>query len=406
MLIPNIFAGAPSPARTANALQPGQILRVIVQGSSEGLAIRVAGQRIPLGSAGAEFAAGQTVRAEVVATGNNTFALRLTPEPTPASASAPGPATPQSPPAATAPSLPGAAAALAEALGRASDSATLARMIPPEVRANDAAVRQLLNLFMSRGALGDEVRAMATLMAQAASAGVVPELTAAFVSAAGAFIQADAASLRGMLEKLTRGRGAEARIAEALAAGNVDEAMAELEASLRTLVGRLRGHDAVRAWMRGQGVLKAFEEMAQHVLERLDGAALQNLRGMQQPYVFLELPLPRESGFHHAQLHLFGDGPGKTFDQAHATFALDLSLSRLGDLWVLFRAAPGQCQCNIRAVAPAARDALQAGAAEFEEALARAGYPHVRVEVQPWDGDRLRAAASLMDRFARVDTRT
>ena len=401
MLIPNIFSGGvPAPTRAGGSWQPGQVVRVIVQGNPGDLAVRIAGQRIPLGNTGSEFTAGQAVRAELVPTGDNTYALRLSAEP----AATPNTASPAV--VIAEPSLPGAAAALAAALGRADDTADLARLLPPEIHTNAPAARQLLSLFVSRGALGDDIRAMATLLTQAANAGVAPELTNLFITAAGIFAQTDATSMRGLLEKLTRARGAEGRIAAALASGNVDEALAEMEASLRTLVGRLRGHDAVRAWMRGQGELKAFEGMAQRILERLDGAALQNLRGTQQPYVFLELPLPRESGFHHAQLHLFGDGPGNTFDKHHATFALDLSLSRLGDVWIHFRAAPGYCQCGIRAVSSEGRKALEAGATEFTEALAKAGYANARVDVQPWDGDRLRAAASLMDRFTRMDTTT
>ena len=86
-----------------------------------------------------------------------------------------------------------------------------------------------------------------------------------------------------------------------------------------------------------------------------------------------------------------------------ATVVLDLSMTRLGDLWIALTIARGRCSCRFRAANPAAVQAIRAERDGLIQALQSAGYPGAQVRVEPWDGDRLGEAAGLMRRFSGIN---
>ncbi|MFP4499702.1 MAG: hypothetical protein ACLFTT_01775 [Candidatus Hydrogenedentota bacterium] len=360
------------------------------------MSITVGGQRIPLTGQAHGLESGQPVTAEVV-TQQEGLALRVLPHPPPGA----GPDSPALPRA-----VPEILRNIMAALGHTGRTTQVAQTMPPQLPQTDAALRSLLSLFLNRTALGDDMQQVGTMLSRAAGAGMVQEAAAAFAALAEALTAADTGALRNLLQRLSRARSVEARIAAALAAGNVDDAMAELNGDLRTLLAQLRGNTAFRAWLHGRGQWKGFDEAAQRILQRLDGAALQNLHGLKHPYTFLDLPLPAETGFRRAQVHLLGDGKGKRFDRGRAVIGMDLSTTHLGDLWVTLDIAPQRCRCLFRAANIETVAAIEAQGAALAEGLEAAGYAHAIVEVTPWDGDRLREAAALLRPLAGLDVQS
>ena len=111
--------------------------------------------------------------------------------------------------------------------------------------------------------------------------------------------------------------------------------------------------------------------------------------------------MPSESGVEHAQVHFVGDesGPAGARKRIHIAI-LDLQLSRLGALWIAVQSAGSECQCVIRAEDAGAREALAGAQGDLQDAIAAAGYTTVRIQTEPWDGDRLAAAAAALGHFS------
>jgi hypothetical protein len=196
----------------------------------------------------------------------------------------------------------------------------------------------------------------------------------------------------------------EARIALAIATGNFEALGESLRSDLEAQLSDLRRDDALLRFLEGSGQLRTFEQAVDRVLERFTGAQLQNLRSLELPYQFLEVPVASGSPFDRIQVHFFGEGRGKRgFSRTDATVVLDLSMTRLGDVWIALSIARGRCTCRFRAANPAAVQAIRTGKDDLVRALAEAGYPGAQVRVEPWNGDRFNEAAALMRRFSGIN---
>ena len=382
------------PAATARAatLQPGQVLHAVVQQAEGALFVRVGGTRVPLPT-GAALEANQAVQIEVLEA-DGALQLRVLPQP-----GASGPA---------ADSLQGLVSVVLEALGTLGNAELAAPLVPATLPQSAEAVRALLALFVTRGAIGDDLQQVAALVEQAVAANLLPQVDAGpFLALAASLVVTEAGGFQSKLQQLANraGHAIEARIALVLASGNLDDLVDAVRADIRAQLARLRDHPGLRRFLRQAGQLRAFEDAVGRLLDRLVGGQLQNLRGLEQPYMFLELPCAPDAGIRHAQLHIFGEDHAKERQggDAEAIVALDLSLTRLGDLWVTLRLCRGQCMCRFQAVEASAREALSDASDELVAALKRAGYPNARIKVTPWDGDRLRETASLTRRFSGID---
>lgn len=373
------------------ALRIGQTFRATVHGTGDKPVLLLAGARIPLeGDAG--IAPGQAVDVEVVESGAG-LALRVTPHAAPAQQ-----ATPVSDVA-----LRAALTAALHALGapqQADAAQTIApRILPP----SPSALRQLLALFFERGTLGSDLERIQGWIAQAAEAGAAPKSgTVGVLGVLAALAAGDVRAFAAALDHLARTRSTAARLVQYVA-GTADGAMDGLDDFLTAYLARLAAHEPFRRFLRSQGTLRSFDAAVRRVEERLDGAALQNLRGLDQAYLFLELPLPADSGLRYAQVHFFGSGRG--FEKDNVFIAIDVSTTRMGDLWVTLGIVGGTCRCHFRATETATVEAIRASAAELTEALRAAGYPRVAVDAALWDGDRIRETAALMRRISGLDVR-
>lgn len=381
----------PQGAAAPIALKPGQMLQGVISENEGALFVLVRGQKIPV-EAHQALAAGQRVTVEVVK-GADGFALRITPQP--AQTATPQPQT--LPPATDA--LRSALFDALKTLGALSRANVAVRVPPTWLPPSADAVRQLMSLFVLRDTLGPDIRQIAQWVQQAVSARALPAQTLEGILFL--FSGADAPKMAARLRELVRYRASEAQLASIASGEDPETVLSGLERDLRTVLRRLIEDESFQGFLRGHGKLRAFQQMAQRTLDRLDGAAAQNVRGIEQPYAFLELPMPPEGPVRHAHVHFFS--PGRGSGREHALVALDLDTTALGGLWVTLYTTPSQCNCHFRATAQDAVDAIEASADELAVALREAGYPTPRIAASLWDGDRLSAVAELLGRLDGVD---
>lgn len=366
------------------SLRAGQQFTAVVQEFEGEVLLQWGANRLPLASAPG-LTPGQTVQVEVAA-GKEGLQLLIKP----AAAQAAASVTPND--------LAKLAVRLLEDFDVILPGALAAQVAPEAVLRNPEAAQQFLSVLFSPSQLGADLQQLAAWVQQAVASGALPaSVMDDLQTLMGQLNATQSGEFRQTLEKAAGDRGVAARLAQSLESGRLDETLDALHAQLRFQVGQLRGNDALLAYVRGQGQLRRFERMAERILDRLAGGELQQLRGEQQPYVFLELPMPPDSGFARAQIHFFGEGQGKgrRFDKRNMSVALDLSTTGLGDLWVSLRTAGDRCQCHFRAKAAETVAAIAAQTEGLSKALEGAGFISATVTVALWDGNRARELAAL-----------
>lgn len=362
-------------------LRPGAVVPTVVRADTQGIFVSLGGQRVPV-PPDAGLLPGQTVIARVV-TEAGTTRVRLDP-----------PAGAPSATAAAAPPLQ-ALARLLPTLGAAPLPPGFERAVPRALPHLDAPLRQWLSVLLLRDSPGADFARLAILARDAARAGAVPPALAEPLARAfaGAF-DGGASAFRGLLARWAGARPAEAWLAQG--GPPPDDGL-----DPRALIARLLGHEPFRAHLRGAGLMAEFEALAARAADHALGGAWQNLRGLEQPYLFLALPLPPDSGFRHAQIHVFPDAEAtKRGAPGSHLLVLDCATTRLGDLWVTLRTHGAACQVEFRAARPGARAALEAAVPELETALAATGLGPVAVRVETAGTGRIEALAALMARFS------
>lgn len=362
-----------------NALGVGTFSGRVVD-SGGALSVRVGAVQLPLPE-GAPFTAGQRVHVSKP-TPNAAVEVRPVPVPPPMNGTSALTAT-----------LSRVLAALQPGAGHAPES--VAPLVPQSVPLTPTQVQQLIALFVVRGALGPNLTAIAAQLETALAAGwKAPEWAASLIRMAGAQPDAEPDAIAGWLKQAYRGASGTAEAN--LAAGSPEKAFDGLLAQLRGL----RGDASLRAVLESANWWTAFASQVDGAVERLEGRALQQLHGLAGGYAFAELPAPFQD-FSSIHVHWFRRGAveGAEADQV----VLDVSASRLGDLWVSIQTGAGHCRCVLRATAEDAVRALESERGALQDALRDSGYENVSVTVDRWDGDRLTAAARLMGRAAGLD---
>jgi len=295
-----------------------------------------------------------------------------------------------------------------EALGTTVPIDRVTDLLPSVLPQTAGAVRDLAALFIERGMLSQDLAAIAVAVRDAIEAGAIARAEGeAFIDVTGRVTASADAELRYTLGELIKAttRTGEARLAAALKSGELIRSEAGERTTLLDLLAHVRGDEGLRASLRQSGHLKAFDTACDRVVARLTGVQLQNLHGLEHPYVFVELPCAPDSEIRHAQVHVFREGRRKPSQERHAErlVVLDLATTRLGDLWIALRVTSGHCDCRMNAATREAREALSEARQELVNALVQVGYTAPRVHIGEWDGDRLREVALLMQRRARVD---
>lgn len=277
-------------------------------------------------------------------------------------------------------------------------------ILPAAVLSSGTAVQAAVAALSDAGGMGADLQRLAQAVQEAVAARALPASAAdGLLSLLGG---SDVRQLHETIERLVRGlaeRSAEARLAGAAATG-LPEGLEKLDAGLRTQLLRLLAEPDFQKFLGQTGQRHAVEEAVGRLMNRITGLQLQNLHGLQGPYAFIEVPFPPDAGVRRAAIHfLSGRDRGKRGAAAAASVALDLSTTRLGDLWIMLLASEGACSCRFLAKTPEARDALSAAADDLEKSLRAAGYRDVRIETRLWEDNRFSEAAAFVRRIKGID---
>ncbi|HPV38941.1 MAG TPA: hypothetical protein PK729_17065 [Candidatus Hydrogenedentes bacterium] len=379
-----------------SGLRVGQAFQAVLQGQPGDLSVVIGGTRVAVGDL-PQLQPGQVVSGEVLRVDSG-LQIRLVPQPA-AAVGRSGPA----------PSLSQVVASVLDSLSALGAAEDAAHVLHQSMPASEGAVRNVLSLFLSDAQTGADLQTLASAMNDAARAGALPQQAADnFSLLVNTLVFAGGRELGAILQAWRRaGRTVEGRLALAMQSGRLDEVLTEADDDLRALLMRVRREETFGRFLRGAGRLRGFQDAAARVLDRLTGAALQNLRGLEVPYVYLDIPTLGQTGVHRLHVHFLGEqrGGGRRLDPRNCTVAMDLSLSRLGDLWIVLKMTDGRCACLVRATEPEALETLRGEQEGFVEALAASGFDAAHVRFGLWPGDRLHEVGELIRQRARMDMR-
>jgi hypothetical protein len=199
----------------------------------------------------------------------------------------------------------------------------------------------------------------------------------------------------------------EAQIARAVSTGSLESLAQAARTDLIATLSELRSNEGLTAYLQGKNQLDLFQSAADRLVDRISSGQLQNLHRLDQPYVFVEIPFPADAPVRGARVHFFHEGRGdrQAFEGRKASVTLDLSTTKLGDLWITLQLAEGHCSCRFGATSEETVDAIEGAQEDLVRALEESGYERATVHVALWDGNRLRETAHLMRRFAGIDVR-
>ena len=377
-----------SPATTTTTLRPGQIFQTTVSGTPDQLSLNLNGTRLPL-DAEAGLVAGQRVQAEILSAQQGLH-LRLTPLPTETTSATPSKSS--------------ALALLTSVLQTlnamyATDNAQ--SLLSQKLPQTATAIQQLLALFVNRDTLNRDLQSLLSILVKAAQHGAIDNKLVETLSIwLSQFTATESKAFNKLLRKLHSEGKFEARLAAALRAGDLDAALATIHADLQAQIAQLQTKEGFLTYLRESKQAGAFDQLIDRIFARWTGANFQNLRQLDLPYLYLEIPLPPDGNILHAQVHLLGEGQrgNETLNKKNATIVLDLATAHLGDLWISIRIAQGRCQCHFQAINKSVVNLIHSSSQDLNAAMARVGYTNTTISAAPWDGDRIKATADLMRR--------
>jgi hypothetical protein len=327
-------------AEQTPSFRPGTVLRATVEGAPGSLSAVSGPLRVPLPESAA-FQPRQPVLIEVRDTSNG---LQLLVRP----AEAPAP----QPPPASKPDLTALIQIVADALASAgvtADPQTAAEALPPSLPRTQSAVQEFLATFSPAALIGDDWRGLADLVARAVAAGAIPKRLAGLIK--NAFPSFNASSPAEIETALARAAGdgvpLEAKLAAALTSEDPATIQNIARQDPRALIETLRNNDSFQSFLRQAGQIKTFDSLADKILARLADPAVQNIRSLDLPYMFLQIPCPPDGPFRRGHIHITSGGGGsREINLRSATIALDISTARLGDLWITISLLENHCACR------------------------------------------------------------
>lgn len=381
-------------------------IRTTVQGASGNLWIRLQGIRIPLGER-PDLAPGRAVLIEV-RPGPEGPTLRVMP----ATSSVAAGSMPDAGAAAAHPSAAGspvgsAVVQLLQQFAAMARPDVLQRLLPLGLGLSVDVVRPLVRLLGAPQGFGDDLAAIREGIAQRVAAGTLSaDESAALLRLLGEADAPDDAAGFGQrvlwASRQSPGR-LEALLAQALERGRAGAgALGELE-DLRSRLVELRGR--LGAYPDDGGSLGPLRDAINRVVDRLSGAQVQQSRGGDVAYQFLQAPVGATEGYRHAHLHVFLERrrAGADAEYGQAMVAFDVATTRLGPLWITLSTVRNSCVCTFRSESAQVLDAIRQDAAELEASFRTVGFAGAEVRTAPWHGDRLRELADLMTRLSGLE---
>lgn len=377
----------------AKDIQPGEVYTGVVRTQNNALVLSSGRLLIPLDD-GIGLVAGQRVTFQFNTTPTG-LQLAITPQSTD---------TPSQTPA---PDFGRILAPILESLGKLELGPRIHSILPRELPATSGSLQPLLTALLSQQALGADLDQFTQLVQSAAAnpGGLGQGTIQAIAQWLGLVPPTDRAAWHALLLRSREEQSAAARIAASLKPGADSTALGALKESAVSLATRLLDDPAFLQSLKEDGQLEPFKALAQRIQERVTGVELQNLRGLDHGYQFLELPVSESHGFHRAQIHNFQEksGQGKESGTAVHRTVLDLDMTQLGALWISLQRTGDQCACQFRVADPEVAALLESEGPALEAALAEAGFASVSVTTLLWDGNREDALIRLLAPFQKLD---
>jgi hypothetical protein len=390
--IPSFFQSI-SALPMAKDIQPGEVYAGVVRLQNSALVLSSGSLLIPL-DGGSGLTVGQRVNFQFNSTPTG-LQLAITPQ------------TANAPTQATSPDLSRVLAPILETLGKLELAPRIQSILPRELPATSGSLQPLLTVLLSKQALGADLDQFSQIVASvpANSGGLAQSTIQAIAQWLGLLPPTDRAAWHALLLRSREEQMAAARIAALLKPGADTTTLATLKESAASLATRLLDDPAFLKSLKEDGQLEPFKALAQRFQERATGVDLQNLRGLDQAYQFIELPVREAHGFHRAQLHNFREntGQGKESGTGVSRTVLDLKMTQLGALWVSLQRRGEQCTCEFRVADPEVAALLQSEGPNLEAALAEAGFSSATVTTLLWDGSREEALIRMLAPFQKLD---
>jgi len=273
-----------------------------------------------------------------------------------------------------------------------------------------AAASQLVLLFADSEGAGAQVTSVMTILSDAKAAGVpLAPQTLELLKLLTELAAFEPGDLPRLLKQLAEdaSRSSEARVAKAIRSGDYQELIQSLDQSLKAQLASLGRDDALLRFAERQHSTGALDKAIGTLVARLMGGELQNLTGIDTPYLFFEVPFKDDAPIRRAFIHVFGRGQSRDGpeDSESMSVALDLSTSSLGDIWVSLRTHEGRCACEFRAERAGTDRLIEASRELLLSGLKAAGYREPLVATAPWREGRLAETSLWLRPVEGVDER-
>ncbi len=270
-------------------------------------------------------------------------------------------------------------------------------LLPTQLPNVESVLRMALQVFELKSKVHDAMKVIAQVADIAEEAQISSPVLKQVLSMVGGEVKwDDKASVIQLLKQLqsqTRGPGL-----------SISNEMT-LEDSLLVLLGKLRNDEGLRSLLEVKGMVSNFQQAVDALVEHVSGQHLQNGRSLDVPYAYLTIPFPEGADIVEAQIHFVGDGQGENeWDEAgHGQIVLDLSTTRLGELWIHVSHRVEGCVCQFSVETEAIATTINDSASVLRERLEEQGFERVNVIASVRSKDRLEALADVLQRFSGLD---
>jgi hypothetical protein len=372
--------------------------RGIVISTQNGLAVQVAGQKIPLPN-NTTLASGQAVEVQLQSKGavEPTVTVRALPA---SEAPAANQARPSNP----------LITLLKDVLPRVMPDTKLSAeqlqtLIPSAIPVQQSVVGVLLTLFHQQEPIGSIGAVILQLLGKAEEEGVIdsPKLANVRRSLPQNSLKDMGDWTRILKQSVSNVSRSPERIVSQMLRGikGVDLPQDMLASNIRGLLNL----PALKQYLETTGEWKTFVNHAHSMLDLLDGIQLANFRGMNYPYIFMELPLPSDSFFQRAQLHVMSESSddAEEEEQRVDSVVIDLNTTMLGEMWIRLQRMGDTCQCQIQMVENDSISVVSAARGKLQAALKEHGYEAVSISVEPMEIGRIEQLVHLLGKSTPLD---
>jgi len=384
-----------------NLLKPalGNVpVRGVVVSAPTGQAVLVSGQKIPLPNKTA-LSLGQAVEVLIQSQGTSERTISIRPLPSTANhvANESKPANPL---------LQTITRLLPEiSPGNLTSPTRIQHLIPSAIPVHDSAVRVLLALFHQQDSIGTIGSVILQLLGKAEEEGVLE--SGKWGSIRRGMPQLEIKSTGDFTQLIKQAISNSNKTPEHILA-QVLQQKGAVDVSRESLTSQIRGLlklPELKQFLKKTGEWKTFVQQSQGLLDILDGTQLANVRGMNYPYIFMELPMPGDSVIQRAQLHVLNHSKGSGDEEENKvdSIVLDLNTTMLGEMWVRLQRVGETCQCQIQLTRSEAISVVSKGREKLQVALQQHGYSEVSVSVEPMKKSRIENLIQLLGQSTQLD---